>query len=89
MLSNLTFQLAQGIWNPAKENHSWVVVEEFETLAAARLAIDEAVADNLGLARLERVTPDHRRSYSGPPLAVIQINSKVIERLTANISEIA
>lgn len=89
MIATVTYQLVQGLWNPAKDNYSWIVAEEFAALPDARKALDEIIAEDAGLGRLERVTNEHRRNYRGSPMAVMQVHSKVIDKLVANIPELA
>lgn len=83
MKGNLYYQVVQGIPNPAEDNHSWSVVEEFAELAEARQYVDDRIAEGLGKARLERVTQQERDSYTGWPLAIMKVRTEILDRFPA------
>lgn len=88
-MKNIVFQLVRGIWNPAEGNHSWIVEEDFSTPKEARAALDNLIAERLGLERRERVTHAHRQSYRGSPLAILKVVSQVLDKVEGKQPELA
>lgn len=75
------YQIVQGIWNPRDNNYSWVVFDDGLTIKEAREGIDEVVASSLNLGRMQKVTSAHRAAYTGAPMAIIEMTTKIVERV--------
>ncbi len=86
MSQAFTYQLVQGIWNPREAGFSWVVADEFPDLKSARAALNEIVAKAAGVSA-KRNSPAHRLAYNAAPHAIVEIKSKIIERIGASVDE--
>ncbi len=81
-----SFQLVRGLWNPAGESYSWVVGEEFGTIKEARDGLDTYIAQSLGLPWGDALTNEQRESYSGPPVALLRVQTKLLDRFGAEVA---
>lgn len=73
-----SFDIVQGIWNPAEKNWSWVTVENCETSSDAYKAIDRIIAASLGLGFGDKLTKELIDTYAGPPLHILRtVTNKV------------
>jgi hypothetical protein len=80
-LRRTMYEIVQGLWNPRDSKYSWIVVDDGLTIKEAREQVDEFIAEQQGLGRLQRVTSEHRKAYVGPPLAIIEVSTKIVERI--------
>lgn len=81
MVWQTRYQLVTGIWNPRENDWSWIVANDDLTIKEARAQIDEVIAEYFGLRRSDKITNEHRLTYDGPPWVLMEVRSKILERL--------